>query len=56
MTISGDDHLYTFTDTKEDSDVRMMREGRKDTKKLFMDLMEYHFTKKSYNTRRVQPS
>ena len=56
LTISGDDHLYTFTDTKEDDDVRMTREGRKDTKKLFMDLIEYHFTKKSYNTRRVQPS
>ena len=33
----------------------MTREERKDTKKLFKDLIDYHYVKKSYNTRRAKP-
>ena len=34
----------------------MTREKRKDTEKLFKELIDYHYVKKSYNTRRSKPT
>ena len=56
--IDGEDHIYTFrNENSEEEDERILtRVGRRDTKKLFQDLIDFHFTKRNYNTRRVQPS
>jgi len=51
LTIQGSDHHYSFT---EDSSA-LNREGRRDTSRHFMDLIDYHFVKNRYHTRRAQP-
>jgi len=51
LTIEGSDHHYSF---REDSTV-LNREGRRDTSRHFMDLIDYHFVKNRYHTRSVQP-
>jgi len=51
LTIQGSDHHYSFA---EDSSA-LNREGRRDTSRHFMDLIDYHFVKNRYHTRRAQP-
>ena len=55
LRIEGEDHHYSF-DEDEDETSRLTREGRKDTSKLFGDLVMYHYIKKRYNTRTEMPS
>eukprot|EP00092_Neocalanus_flemingeri_P014053 GFUD01015160.1.p1 GENE.GFUD01015160.1~~GFUD01015160.1.p1 ORF type:complete len:254 (+),score=61.09 GFUD01015160.1:59-820(+) len=51
LAILGSDHHYTFS---EDSS-SLSRGARRDTSKHFLDLIDYHFVKNRYNTRRGQP-
>jgi len=51
MAILGSDHHYTFSGDS----LALSRGGRRDTSKHFLDLIDYHFVKNRYNTRRGQP-
>lgn len=51
LAILGSDHHYTFS---EDS-LALSRGARRDTSKHFLDLIDYHFVKNRYSTRRGQP-
>ena len=56
LEINGEDHTYTFPSFDKSFDQHEpARDKRKDAKKLMKELIEYHFVKKSYNTRRVKP-
>jgi len=56
LEINGEDHSYTFPNFDNSSDQQEpARDKRKDAKKLMKELIEYHFVKKSYNTRRIKP-
>ena len=57
LRIDGEDHHYSFgEDIYQEETSRLTRDGRKDTKKLFGDLVMYHYIKKRYNTRQAMPS
>jgi len=51
LSIQGSDHHYTFSGDGS----ALNREDRRDTSKHFMDLIDYHFVKNRYHTRRAQP-
>ena len=51
LAILGSDHHYTFGGDS----LALSRGGRRDTSKHFLDLIDYHFVKNRYNTRRGQP-
>ena len=50
LKIEGEEQEYQFLVGEE-----MGRGGRRDTGRHFRDLMEFHHTKKSYNTRALPP-
>ena len=54
LDIAGPAHTYTFP-SPGDTGQRLTRDARRSTNKLFKDLIEYHYVKKSYNTRRAKP-
>ena len=57
LNIDGEDHHYTFEEEAEEEDrERLTRGGRRDTRKLFSDLIMYHYVKKRYNTRLHRPT
>ena len=56
LRIEGEDHHYSFDEDTEQKASRLTREDRKDTKKLFGDLVMYHYIKRRYNTRQEMPS
>ena len=57
LVIEGEDHHYSFPEDEEAGQgSRLTREARKDTKKLFSDLVMYHYVKKRYQTRQQMPT
>ena len=57
LRIEGEDHHYSFDKDAGREDASGLTRGhRKDTKKLFGDLVMYHYIKKRYNTRQEMPS
>jgi len=54
LRIEGEDHHYSFEE--ESSSSRLTREARRDTSKLFGDLVMYHYIKKRYDTRQKPPT
>ena len=57
LRIEGEDHYYSFDEaTHQEETAGLNREARKDTRKLFGDLVMYHYIKKRYNTRQPMPS
>ena len=62
LDINGEDHVFTFEDEVKDEEDglrrsdSLSREDRKNTRKLFTDLVDYHYVKRSYNTRRTKPN
>jgi len=51
LAILGSDHQYTFSGDSS----ALSRGARRDTSKHFLDLIDFHFVKSRYNTRRGQP-
>jgi len=51
LEIVGSDHHYSFSEKS----LALSRGARRDTSKHFLDLMDWHFVKNRYNTRREQP-
>ena len=55
LQIDGEDHHYTFEEEGQQEET-MTRDSRRDTRKLFGDLVMYHYIKKRYDTRQPPPS
>jgi len=53
LTITDSSHTYDFSPEGREE---MGRGGRRIASKHFRDLIDFHYTKKSYNTRAVPPS
>ena len=51
LAILGSDHQYTFSGDSS----ALSRGSRRDTSKHFLDLIDYHFVKNRYNTRKELP-